>query len=272
MIVQTAPEGEPHFIITQVDHARMSGQFAAAWGNDTFAALIPREPMEFMVAHHDEGWLKVDDAWLFNESTRLPYHLTETPLPEYIKTGAGSPEFNQAHHSYSGILSSMHTWGLYRGSYGLSDTLFINSIPAEHRPQVDALLEGEIARQDNLKRQIDITNLELMNWIKPTQLFHNYKLLQFFDALALYFHTTHEAARKEVTFPNVPMSVGKDETLTVRRQSAGVYSVTPYPFAKEKLEVSVEGRYLYPLEKGMKLSEVIWATPKTLQSYTLIAG
>jgi hypothetical protein len=272
VIVQTAPEGEPHFVITQVDHARMSGQFAAAWGNETFAEIIPREPMEFMVAHHDEGWAKLDDACLLDENTHLPYHLTQTPLTELIKTGAGSPDFNQAHHPYSGILSSMHTWGLYRGRYGLSDKIFINSISAEHRPQVDTLLEGEITRQDHLKRQLEITNAEMVAWSKPTQLFHNYKLLQFFDTLALYFHTTHEASRGEATFINVPTSVGKDETITVKRQSDGSYSLTPYPFAKNPLEVTVEGRYLSPLKAGVKLADVMWATPKTTQTYKLVAG
>ena len=92
--------------------------------------------MEYIVAHHDEGWLALDDQGLMDERTHLPYHLTQTPLPELIKTGAGSPDFNEAHHPYSGLISSMHTWGLYNGRYGLSDKLFIDSIAAQMRPEV----------------------------------------------------------------------------------------------------------------------------------------
>lgn len=272
MIVQTAAEGQPHFIITQADHARMSGQLAKAWGNAQFEAIIPREPVEYMVAHHDEGWLALDDAYLMDENTRLPYNLTQTPLLELIKTGSASPDFNEAHHAYSGILSSMHTWGLYRGRYGLSDKIFINSIPAEHRPQVDTLLDNEIARQERLKKQFDESQPELLTWVKPTHLMHNYKLLQFFDTLSLYFHTTHEAARGESTFLNVPMSVGKDTSVTVRRKDDGTYSLTPYPFAQDPLEVYVEGRYIYPLKNGAKLTDVINDTPLTKQTYKLVKG
>jgi hypothetical protein len=271
VIVQSAAEGQPHFIITQKDHARMAGQLAQAWGNAQFASLLPREPMEYMVAHHDEGWIALDEQCLMDEKTRLPYHLTQTPLLELIKTGAGSPDFNEAHHAYSGLISSMHTWGLYNGRYGLSDKIFINSIPAEHRPAVDKLLDGEIARQERLKRELDQVNTGIAVWIQPPQLFHNYKLLQFFDTLALYFHTTHEEARGEATFLNVPIGVGNDTTVTIKR-SEGAYYVNPYPFAQEALEVYVEGRYLYSLKEGMTLKDTLQSTPITKQTYRLVKG
>ena len=44
MIVQTAPEGKAHFVVFQPDHARLSGQFAAAFGNSEFFALNHRDP------------------------------------------------------------------------------------------------------------------------------------------------------------------------------------------------------------------------------------
>lgn len=272
MIVQSAPQGQAHFVITQTDHARMSGQLARAWGNAQFAPLRPREPMEFVTAHHDEGWPVVDDAFLLDARTNLPYHLTQTPLPELIKTGVGSPVFNEAHHPYSGLISSMHTWGLYNGRYGLSDKIFINSIPADYRPQVDALLNGEIARQERLKQQLNAPESDMAAWCAPAHLFHNYKLLQFFDTLALYFHTTHEAVRAPAQFLNVPQDVDNDITISVHPISTGIYSVKPYPFAEKRLEIFVEGRYLHPLKPGESLADVLRDTPKTRQTYTLVAG
>ena len=34
MMTQTAPEGEPHFVITMAEHTEMCGQLARAFGND----------------------------------------------------------------------------------------------------------------------------------------------------------------------------------------------------------------------------------------------
>lgn len=241
MIVQSAPTGEAHFVITQVDHARACGQLAAAFGNDTFAALEPREPLAYLVAHHDEGWAALDEAALLDPATRLPYHLTKTPILRLIATGSASPDHNEAHHPLSGLLSSMHTWGLYHGRYGLSDKIFIHSFPAEHRPAVDAMLAGEQARQARLKAALP------PEWARDDVLFHHYKLLQFFDTLGLYFHTTHAAQRGVGTFQNVPRAVGDDVVVTVTPLSETAYRVTPYPFGGAQVTMTTRGRWLHPL-------------------------
>ena len=41
MMTQTAPEGEPHFVITMAEHTEMCGQLARAFGNDRFERLDP---------------------------------------------------------------------------------------------------------------------------------------------------------------------------------------------------------------------------------------
>jgi hypothetical protein len=43
MMTQTAPEGEPHFVITMAEHTEMCGQLARAFGNDRFERLDPFE-------------------------------------------------------------------------------------------------------------------------------------------------------------------------------------------------------------------------------------
>ena len=60
MIVQTASEGAPHFVVRMADHTAVAGQLAAAFGNDRFDALEPRELMETVVTHHDAGWDELD--------------------------------------------------------------------------------------------------------------------------------------------------------------------------------------------------------------------
>lgn len=272
MIVQTAPQGQPHFVILQVDHARMAGQFAEAFGNERFAAPAPREPLIYAVAHHDEGWEMIDAEPGLDPETGLPYNLTKTPLPRLIRTGAGSPDFNEAHHPYSGLISSMHTWGLYHGRYGLSDFLFIDRIPPELKGEVQQMLDGEIGRQERLKDVMHGMGLDA--YLSKAAIFRNYKLLQFFDTLALYFHTTHAEARGEATFLHVPTDDEHDLTLTIRPGGEGAYLLSPWPFAEGRLEVEVLGRPLRPRSAAddVMLRAMMHAIPKQAQRYTLLAG
>ena len=65
-----------------------------------------------------EVWL---ETYIFaDDATGLPYNLVETPAEHITVTSRRSPEFNERHHAYCGLLSSMHSWGLYNGRYGLS--------------------------------------------------------------------------------------------------------------------------------------------------------
>lgn len=269
MIVQSAPDGQPRFVIRQSDHARMCGQLAAAFGNARFAALDPREPLEYIAAHHDEGWVTLDAQARRDPRTGWPYHLTQTPLPDLVLTGRGSPDFNERHHPLSGLLSSMHTWGLYHGRYGLSDKIFIEAVPAEHKPAVQAMLDDEVARQQRLRLALtaDPATAPLA---EAARLFHNYKLLQFFDTLGLYFHLTAPAARGDAVFQNVPAGVNDDVTVTVRPLGQERYAVSPYPFAADEVEVWVEGRFLAAQPEGTDLAALMAQTPAVRQTGRLV--
>jgi hypothetical protein len=266
VIVQTAPNSQPRFVIEQADHARMAGRLAEAFGNADFAPLEPREPLVFAIAHHDEGWTALDAQAKRDPNTGLPYHLTQTPLPDLLTTNAGSPDFNERHHPLSGLISSMHTWGLYHGRYGLSDFVFIDRIPPELRSKVDALLDAELARQRRLKAQLSGALAD------EAHIFHFYKLLQFFDTLSLYFHTTHESQRSEAEFKNVPRAVGEDVTVSIRPAGDGRYALSPFPFAGESLTAWVEGRHLTPQPEAVDLAQLMQNTAKTRQEYVLISG
>ncbi|HUN24193.1 MAG TPA: DUF3891 family protein [Anaerolineales bacterium] len=267
MIVQSAPLGSPHFIITQADHAMMSGQFALAFGNAQFEPLTPLAPLVYAIAHHDQGWVELDAQITFDAHTGLPYHLTQTPLPLLVQTSMGSPTFNERYHPLSGLLSSMHTWGLYNGRYGLSDKIFINLIPPEHKPSVQNMLDGELARQARLK----LASAHQATWVDESFLLHNYKLLQFFDTLALYFHTTHASQRTATSFLNVPQAIGRDVTIALQPIAENTARLSPYPFRAPQLEVTVVGRYLTPQSSAADLFAQFLAAPLSVQSVVLVA-
>lgn len=107
MIVQSSPEGQPHFVIEQIDHARSCGQLARAFGNADFLPPEPRDLIIYLVDHHDEGWIPIDALCELSPITELPHHLTQTPIPYLIQTSKGSPDFNENYHPYCSLLSSI---------------------------------------------------------------------------------------------------------------------------------------------------------------------
>ena len=84
----------------------------------------------------------------------------------------------------AGLMSSMHSWGLYNGRYGLSSLVLIDKIPPQDRPLAQRMLDGELERQKHLKAEL-AQEPEDFRLDRGKRLFQNYKQLQFFDTLAL---------------------------------------------------------------------------------------
>ena len=272
MIIQTAPEGAPRFAITMDEHTALAGSFARAFGNADFEPVEPREVMLYVISHHDKGWAEFDAAPRLDAKTGLPYNLVDTPAEYITRTSAASPEFNQKRHAYAGLISSMHSWGLYNGRYGTSDKVLINTIAAEQRHLADRMLDGELARQARLKAAL-AGDAEAAKWIEDEALFQNYRQLQFFDTFALYFNRDHEAARSRATFPRVPMSKEKDATVSIRPLEPGLYAVSPYPFIMDEMEFGFSGRYVTPRqgESEREFAARFAETPRTWQRFRLVA-
>ena len=269
MIIQSAREGQARFVIRQVDHARLAGQFAAAFGNDTFAPLEPKTLMEFVTSHHDEGWLPADDSPQRDPDTNLPYQFIETPRALVVPVHARSPEFNERHHAFCGLLASMHTWGLYHGRYGLAERATIDSISPADKPAVLAMLQGELARQARLQSQL-AADPSTSRWADDNVLFNCYQQLQFFDTLSLYFCMGDPASPRQALFRRVPLAVGADVTVMVRPLRRGFYGVSPYPFAEDFLKVGLTGRYMLPVPPPANLARSLAETPEETQTFTLV--
>ncbi len=273
MIIQTAPQGRPRLAIKMDEHSALAGEFAKAFGNDRFTAIEPLDLFVYVVAHHDKGWMTFDGAPKTDPRTGFPYNLVETPAEDITRTSTGSPDFNERHHPYCGLLSSMHSWGLYNGRYGTSDYVLIDTIPPHQRHLADRMLAKEIERQARLKATL-ADDPKTAGWIDERALFRNYKRLQFFDTLALYFNRTHEDARAEMRFGHVPMNDNEDVTVTIRPVESGVYSLSPYPMARQGAEFSFPGRYIDAAPTGSdgRWAEILSARPTEWQHLKLVAA
>ncbi len=272
MIVQSAPAGQTrYFVIKLEEHLELVGQLAENFGNDDFQAPEPREEFLYVCRSHDRGWRDFDDNPPLDPRSGLPYNLVETPIPIMMLTSSSSPEHNEARHPYCGLVGSMHIWGLYNGRYGFSDSVLIDAIPVEHRAMVDGMLNREYQRQKRLKLEL-ASNPDTAPWVEEKRLFANYKLLQMFDTMALYFNCTHEAARRESTFTHVPSNADDDVDIRIRPQAGNKYVVSPYPFSRNPLEVSFQGRFLTPWTDGEApdMAAVMRDTPTQPQTAVLV--
>jgi Protein of unknown function (DUF3891) len=254
------------------DHTVLSHQFACAFGNSRFEALEPLDLVSYIVLHHDAGWFEFDRNPATDPKTNLPFNLTDTPAEHITVTSRRSPEFNERHHAYSGLLSSMHSWGLYNGRYGLSDMVLIDKIAPEQRPLADQMLENEVARQRRLKDEL-AKDRTTAAWLDERHLFQNYKQLQFLDTLALYFNRIHPSERGELKYEHVPISAHEDVTLTIRPRGEGVYSLSPYPFTAEGAVFAYAGRLIEPgrQDVGGSWTNTLAKAPTVWESFRLIA-
>jgi len=245
MIIQTAPEGAPRLAVMMHEHTALCGQFARAFGNDEFEALSPLDLMVYVVSHHDAGWTEFDRDPLTDEKTGLPYNLVETPAEYITTTSRKSPDFNERQHPFCGLISSMHSWGLYNGRYGLSQHVLIKQFPEKERPIAERMLERELARQKRLKAEVG-KDAKLADRLEERRLFQNYKQLQFLDTLALYFNRIHPNERGEQIFEHVPRSADDDAVVTIRPVEPNVYGLSPFPFAAVGGEFAFAGRRIAP--------------------------
>jgi Protein of unknown function (DUF3891) len=273
MIIQTAPAGQPRLAIMMYEHTALSHQFARAFGNDRFEGAKPNDLMFHVVLNHDAGWAEFDRDPVTDPATDLPYNLVDTPAQYITVTSRLSPDFNQRQHPFCGLMSSMHTWGLYNGRYGLSSMVLIDKIPLQDRPIAQRMLDGELDRQRRLKGEL-AQDPKTADWLEEKRLFQNYKQLQFFDTLALYFNRTHPSQRGETRFEHVPLSAEQDVTVTVRPRGSDVYELSPYPFAAQAAEYAFAGRAIAP---GQHKSSGGWPSalakaPTVWERFRLVAA
>lgn len=278
MMIQNAPAGEARFISTMAEHNDLCAQFVHAFGNDIFERPEPFDEMAFVVGHHDRGWDAADAVPHLDSKTGMPCGLGTARAPEAIETNRLSPDFNEAYHPYCGLLSSMHSWGLYNARYGFSEFRVrpggSASVPVDDdtATETGAMLTYELDRQARLRGSL-AADEATRGWIEEKHLAQNYKQLQFFDTLALYFNLRHESARGEEIYVHVPMSEDEDATVTLRPEGDGAYSLDPFPFAGNVLEATCHGRYLAPIaqaEAPEDLGASLRALPTDAQVHRLM--
>lgn len=280
MMIQNAPEGEPRFVCMMTEHMDLCRQIAEAFGNDRFEKPEPYAETVYAIAHHDRGWDRFDAAPVLDPVTGFPAGVGGAKGPGGADTTRLSPEFNEKHHAYCGLLASMHTWGLYNGRYGYTEFRVrpggSTSVPIspDMADETNEILAGELARQERLKAALS-ADPKTAAWVREDNLFRNYKLLQFCDTLALYFNLRHAADRKVETYVHVPETATRDAEIVVTPVGDDTYTFDPFPFAGDRLDAVCRGRYFNAVPGGKApgdLAVLISGLPVEEQVHHFIAA
>ncbi|WP_433616542.1 DUF3891 family protein [Dactylosporangium sp. CA-139114] len=256
-MIVTRRDGALH-LVEQVEHGRVSGALAEAWGNDVFEAPTPGAPVRTAAARHDEGWRAWDARVLFHELERRPLHFLEIDASEHVRLYRQGVERVALGDVYAGVLVGMHWTGLYRGRWSAPGARGRLDVGADGRAAQDAAVDAEERRWIDAKR-LAWTQQEPRAAFE-NRLWHNFELLQLWDLLSLYLCVMpHEPApapgpatpwgpqlaalahaAEDVLLPAVrPHPLGAAVRITAGVRVPGEVWLDPYPFHRDGIEVEV---------------------------------
>ncbi|PTL39681.1 DUF3891 family protein [Alkalicoccus saliphilus] len=205
-----------HFImITQEDHAVVSGDMAAAWNTQFLASLKRVEDMVISVYSHDKAWKEIDAAPFYNDTVKRPFSFIDYPVrPKLIHYKHGI-DLVESTNLYAGLLNSLH---------------YCSLVDAQD-PSSKSFFENEKLRQKRIKDKLGITGIEHTADIED-----HFQLLQLCDSLSLFICMNSPGTEK-VYYNNrdgfknshkFPFTNGQD--ITAAWKTNKDLQINPFPF------------------------------------------
>jgi len=178
MIVRYESDGSI-IMITQNDHAQLSGLFAAHWGNDTFEKPRPYASLVRAAMFHDRGWIRYETGPQLNPETGKTPNYREVPNDRMqLEAFEWAGDWLSAIDPYAGVMITKHRSGLWQGRYGV-----ITHPPAIQRgtlpPDIQTFIAKSEAKQKVAADKLDAKEIAI-----------NYNLLQVWDMMSLYICST----------------------------------------------------------------------------------
>src|ERR1700744_5616696 len=147
-------DGTGWWLVTHPDHARLAGEFAAAWGNAEFRAPEPRERVLYGISAHDDGWALRDEHPSVTREGKPSAFSTELvgkysafeeiDLAEYLAVRERAVRMIAAQDPYAGLLVALHTNDL------LSNRGDRSTIAEDQLPLLDRFLEQQAVWRQQL--------------------------------------------------------------------------------------------------------------------------
>lgn len=244
-------EGDAVVAIGQASHSWLSGQLARAWGNARYPAPAPREEVCLAAEQHDVGMAEWDRRPSLNGRTGRPHSFLELPVATHVGLWEAAPAKLLTQSRYAALLVSMH-------GTALNERRNLDKLEADERAMVVDYLTRQRALQRTLARRIGAD---------LSQLARNQRLVWTWDSLSLALclrWAPHVLER-------VPAGDGFND-LTLDESGLGAFTLRPWPFARDEVQVRCEGRLLrerYDTEE--QLHRALDEAPGVRLSFTLAA-
>jgi hypothetical protein len=240
------------FLITQDDHARLSGELAAHVGNQLFDQPKSVESFIRAVAMHDSGWPLHDDEPTLNGAGE-PMDVFETTPEIGLRVWAASAERAVAADEGAGLLVSLHSLAL---SVQATSGATIGSAHKQrsfdmanptHRFEVNKFQHRQVELQEDLRKRLGLAaDLPLRQGLAieselpaEQEIVFQFRLLQALDSLSLAICCTKPPVGQ--IRPVLARRGGRALSLRVRRDDE-VVLVSPWPFDVEEIGVEVPYR------------------------------
>ena len=227
-------------LITQMEHARLSGVLAEHFGNERWKPPDPLPDVIRAVAMHDAGWHLHDAAPTLN-SRKIPRDVFEGPVSMMVRLWSASVERAAEESPYVQLLISLHVLGL---------SAYAACRPRSRRElfELNRFQHNECERQVELRRKLGLSidiplylGLAVARGIEAEErLRRNHCIMQLMDRLSLAMCCTDVPSSAVEGL--VPAAGQDPQTLSISRTAPTVTVVDPWPFREDSLTLPVQYR------------------------------
>jgi uncharacterized protein DUF3891 len=231
MIVRYESDGSI-VMITQNDHAQVSGLCAAHWGNDTFEKPRPYGSLVRAAMFHDRGWIRYETGPELDAQGKTPNYRQVPNTPEQLQSFEWAGDWLGEIDPYAGLMIARHRTGLWQGRYGV-----ITSPPAIQRGELPPPIKAFIARNEGKQKST-------ADKFNAVELAINYNLLQVWDLISLYICQNETLAPDKIEPVPVGYSGKAGVGMTLTPRGDNTIAIDPYPFDQPLLTTNVIFRRL----------------------------
>lgn len=230
--VNTENQQPAWLLISQVEHARLSGELAEHWkltptdAMPSFIPLVSREELLPAIYHHDDGWLQWEESPEVDPQTGRPLAFTEMPLRVALDIWRHSID-------KAVEIGPLAAWVVA----GHFTALLSHSHEAKEPFAIAWLEEYDVHRHEWLQAWISSDPAAHTQNLAETGL----RQLQLFDYLSLWLCMAERTTSQAFDTPGGCQ-------LTLSPQAVGaVIQLSPWPLKVDHLELSVSG-HLVPAQ------------------------
>ncbi|HEY2527575.1 MAG TPA: DUF3891 family protein [Xanthobacteraceae bacterium] len=248
-------------MITQNDHAQLSGLFAAHWGNRSFEKPRPYIALVRAAMFHDRGWIRYETGPQLNFATGKTPNYREVPNDQaQLAAFQWASDWMSSIDAYASLLIAKHRTGLWQGRYGT-----MTHPPAIQRvklsPDIETFIAHSEAKQRTAAEKID-----------PGELAINYHLLQVWDLMSLYICSAEVLSPDRIAPVPLSYSDAARVGMTLTPLQAATIAIDPYPFDLPLLTANVIFRRLEQVqfEDSAELQAAYFKTAPQIASFRLV--